>query len=245
MVIYRRAEAREYNRSGDRAVWRTVPSPSGADRGANVFGALTIIEEETLAAGAGVLERVYDDNETVVYVCAGGLAYTKAGSGSGVILAGGFLRVAAGERQSEANASHADSARVFRLGFDSRGTGLTTGDPRERFSAAQRRGRLCLVASPDGRVGSLRLGHDVLVYSVLLDPGQHVAYELSGGRNAWIHIVQGEASLGGVALRTGDGAGVSAERGVSLTASGESEVLLVAMVERPGALRDGGRLDDS
>jgi len=72
----------------------------------------------------------------------------------------------------------------------------------KRFSAAERRDGLCVVASPDGRKGSLRIHQDALVYSAMLDPGQHVVHELSPGRKAWLHVVQGEITLGDLVLTT-------------------------------------------
>ena len=94
-------------------------------------------------------------------------------------------------------------------------------------SAAQRRGGLCVVASSDARRGSLRIHQDALVFSALLDPGQHVVHELSQGRSAWLHLVQGEVALGDLILTTGDGAGVSAAPAVSFTAREPTEVLML------------------
>ena len=65
------------------------------------------------------------------------------------------------------------------------------------------------------------------MYSAVLERGQHVVHELTSGRSAWLHLVQGEVTLGDLVLTTGDGAGISAERSVSLTARQESEFLLL------------------
>ena len=72
---------------------------------------------------------------------------------------------------------------------------------------------------------------DALMFSAVLEPGQHVVHELSGGRIAWLHLVEGEATLGDTILTTGDGVGVTAERAVSLTAQSETEILLVDLGE--------------
>ena len=69
------------------------------------------------------------------------------------------------------------------------------------------------------------------MYSALLEPGQHVVHTLTPGRAAWLHIVQGEVTFGDLVLTTGDGAGVTAERSVSLTAREDSEILLVDVAE--------------
>ena len=110
------------------------------------------------------------------------------------------------------------------------------GHEQKRFSAADRRGALCVVASPDARRGSLRVHQDALLYSAMLSPGKHVVHELGQGRCAWLHLVEGEVTLGDVVLSTGDGAGVTAERAVSLTARVETEILLVDLGDdRPGS----------
>jgi redox-sensitive bicupin YhaK (pirin superfamily) len=105
--------------------------------------------------------------------------------------------------------------------------GLEPGHEQILFSIAQRRGLLRVVASPDGQNGSLLIHQDALLFSTILDRGQHVVHELSEGRCAWLHIVQGTARCGVVTMGTGDGAGIEAEPSVSLTASEETEVLLL------------------
>lgn len=97
----------------------------------------------------------------------------------------------------------------------------------KRFSAAERSGALRLIASPDGRNGSLRLHLDTRIYSAVLHAGQHVVHELTGGRSAWLHVVEGEITLENQILYTGDSAGLVAEQVVSLTARGDAEILLL------------------
>jgi hypothetical protein len=148
---------------------------------------------------------------------------------SGVIQAGEFRHLTAGRgyRHSEMNASRADWAHVFELWLRPSEAGLAPGQEQKRFCAAERRGGLCVVASPDARKGSLHLHQDALVYSAMLKRGDHVVHELAPGRSAWLHMVQGEAALGDIVLTTGDGVGVTAERAVSLTARKETEILLL------------------
>jgi hypothetical protein len=98
---------------------------------------------------------------------------------------------------------------------------------------AERRGLLCVVASPDGRTGSLHVHQDIRIYSTLLDAGQHVVHELRPGRGAWLHVVSGEATLGDLVLGTGDGVGLSGEPAVSFTAREATEILLVDLPAPP------------
>jgi redox-sensitive bicupin YhaK (pirin superfamily) len=158
---------------------------------------------------------------------------------SGVIHAGEFQRMCAvpGARHSETNASRSDWAHVFQVRLHRSEPALEPGREQRRFSAGDRRGGLCIIASPDARRGSLRLDQDTRMYSALLDPGQHIVHELAAERAAWLHLVQGEVTLGDLVLTSGDGAGVTTERAVSLTAREDSEILMfdVAGPERPGS----------
>jgi hypothetical protein len=180
--------------------------------------------------------------EIITYVREGTLAYQDATGQPGVIRAGEFQRMTAGSaiRYSETNASPTNWTHVFQICLRPAVAGLEAGHEQKRFSAAERSGILCVVASPDGRKGSLRIHQDALLHSAILHPGQHLIHELSWGRNAWLHIIQGEATLDTITLETGDGAGISDERAVSLTAHEETEILLLDLAElAPGVPRGG------
>jgi redox-sensitive bicupin YhaK (pirin superfamily) len=154
---------------------------------------------------------------------------------SDVIQAGEFHRLTAGRglRHSETNLSRTDWAHVFQIWLRPSAIGLEPSRSQKRFSAAERRGVLCVVASPDGRRGSLTIDPHALIYSAMLDRGHHVVHEVLAGRLAWLHLLQGTVTFGDIVLTTGDGAGVTAERAVSLTAQETSEVLLLDLGARP------------
>jgi redox-sensitive bicupin YhaK (pirin superfamily) len=134
-------------------------------------------------------------------------------------------------RYSEMNASPTDWAHVFQMLLRPSSTKLESGHEQKRFSVAERRGRLRVVASPDARLGSLRVHQDILLYSAILARGQHVVHQLSPSRSAWLHVVEGDLALGEVQLSTGDGAGITAEHVVSLTANTAAELLLLDLGE--------------
>ena len=158
---------------------------------------------------------------------------------SGIIPAGEFQRSVAGRgvRHGKLNASRADSAHVYEIWLRSWEAELEPTQEQRRFSVAQRRGGLCAIASPDGRRESLRIHQDALVYSALLDPGQHVAHQIRPGRRVWLHVLEGEVKVGDDVLNTGDGAGLSAERALSITAAEKTEILLLDLAGSP--LRPG------
>jgi hypothetical protein len=95
------------------------------------------------------------------------------------------------------------------------------------FTVGQRRDALCVVASPDGRKGSLRIHQDALIYSAIFEPGHHLVYDLDTERTVWLHAIYGAATLNGKVLTAGDGIAVSSERAISLTIEQSTEILLV------------------
>ena len=233
MITLRRAEERHHDRSREQEVWLTF-FPNGREGPfADGFGSLKILNEGRLPPGGGITRRPHRDAEIVTFVRQGALAWRDSKDNSGLVQAGEFRRMTAGRgvRYRETNASRTDWAHVFQIWLHPARADREPSHEQKRFSTAQRRGRLCVVGSPDGRGGSLRIHQDVGVYSALLDLGKHVVHELLPGRSAWLHLVQGEATLGDLVLTTGDGAGVTAERAVSLTAREETEILLLDLSE--------------
>lgn len=237
MITLRRTNERHHQRRSKREVWLTFDRRNRADPYADGFGSLEMLAEDRLPPRAAVPRPSRQDAEIVTYVREGALAYQDSLGRSGVIRAGEFQRMTGGRgiRHSETNESPTDWAQVFRIGLRSSANGLEKDHEQRRFSAAERRGALCVVASPDARRGSLRLQQDAFLYSAMLHPGHHIVHELAHTRSAWLHLVTGELTLADVVLTSGDGAGIAAERSVSLTAREESEILLLDLGPEPPA----------
>jgi redox-sensitive bicupin YhaK (pirin superfamily) len=238
MITVRRGKERQHDRRRKREVWLTFYPQDRSGPLAEGFGALEFLDEYRIPPGARVPPRPPQDAEIVTFVCEGAVAFEDSTGRSGVVQAGEFQRVTAGRgiRHGETNASRTDWAHVFRIWLRPSAAGREPGYEQKRFSAAQRRGGLCVVASPDARSGSLLVHQDALVYSALLHPGQHVIHELSQGRGAWLHVVQGEVTVGDQVLTAGDGAGITAEPAVSLTAREEASILLLDVRALPPRL---------
>jgi quercetin 2,3-dioxygenase len=241
MINVRRADERRHHRLHKRDVWRTFNPLDRTDPLADGFGTLEALDENRLPPRADIPRHPRDEAEIVTYVREGAVTYEDSMGHSGVIHAGEFQRMnaVAGSRHSETNASRSDWAHVFQVRLRCSAAVLDPGRERKRFSAAERRGGLCIVASPDARKGSLRIHQDARVYAALLEPGQHVVHALASERAAWLHLVQGEVTLGDLVLTAGDGAGVTTERAVSLTAREDSEILMFDVAE-PRASQDRG-----
>jgi redox-sensitive bicupin YhaK (pirin superfamily) len=234
MISIRRSEDRMHEHHRTRETWRTFFPGRRADVLADGFVSLETLDESRLEPGGCISLEPRRDAEIVTCVREGALAYEDSMGRSGVLQTDEFqsMTLCRGLRHKERNASQTNTAHVFQLGMHPGWSGLSPEFEQKRFSTAQRRGRLCVVASPDGRKGSLRIPQDALIYSALLEPGKHVVHELSSGRSAWLHIVHGEVTFGDIVLATGDGVGVSAEGSVSLTAREETEILLIDLVEK-------------
>ncbi len=242
-ITLRRDKERRHVRRGEQDIWLTFWPQDRTDPLADGFGNLEVVNEDRLppGAGAGVPFHRHHDAEIVTYVREGALAYEDSTGRSGVIQTGEFQRMSAGRgiRHGESNASRVDWAHCFQIWLRPSEAGLEPSREQKRFSAAERRGSLCVVASPDGRRGSLRIHQDALICSALLDSGQHVIHELAPDRRAWVHVVKGEVTFGDDVLTAGDGAGIRGERAVSLTARVDTEILLVDLGARASLSRGG------
>ena len=231
MISLRRARERYDNRRGKQESWLTFYAQAADDRLAEGFGGLTQLDEIHLPPGGSIKDQSQRDVELITYVLDGTLACEDSLGAAGFMQAGEFrcVTVGQGARASKANLSRSHWTHLFQIGLRS-DTALARIYDQKRFSVAQRRDGLCLIASAAARAGSLRLREDGLVYSALLRSGQHLVHDLPENRRAWLHVVKGEIALYDLVLTSGDGVGISAERAASFTAVVESEVLLIDVI---------------
>ncbi|MBE2250695.1 MAG: pirin family protein [Myxococcus sp.] len=229
MITLRRANSRHVDELTSPGVWHSFyPFAESGQPHLSGFSVLEELDEDRLPPGAELPRHPHRPVEWLTYVHEGALAWVDELGCSGVLRAGEFQRVASGRqhRHREVNASSTEWVHVFRLGLRPSNV-LVAGHEQRRFSLAERRGALQLVASHEPVEGVLRLDQDVRVYSAFLEPGHHVARALEPGRVAWVQMVSGDAAVQGDWLSTGDGAAVSHERVVSITAATEAEVLII------------------
>jgi hypothetical protein len=232
MIVLRRDIERLHVRRNKQEVWRTFDPQNRADPLADGFGALSALDEIRLSPGAGVTPSPDQEALTITYVLEGALAQGNSTRRSEVIRVDEFQCMTTGRvRHNERNESQGAAARVFRLSLHAAEGGLACTREHKLFPVAERRGVLRIVASRDGRRGSLRLDQDALVHSAILEVGLHLVHELKSSHRAWLHIVCGEAAMGEHVLFRGDGAGVTDEIAVSFTARENSEILLIDLGE--------------
>jgi redox-sensitive bicupin YhaK (pirin superfamily) len=234
MITVRRADERHVDRRHRQELWHSFDPQEPAKAHAGGFGALESLTENRLPPGGVSVARPSREAEILTYICKGAIAQDDSTGSSGVVHAGEFQRMAIGRciRHKETNASRTEWAHIFRISLRPSEVGSNGAPEQMHVAAAQRHNVLRIVTSPDGRQGSLRTHQDALIYSSLIDPGHHLIHELLPGRNAWLHVICGEAASHEMILTQGDGVGVTNERSVSLTAQEKCEILLVDVGEQ-------------
>ena len=192
------------------------------------FRSLRVINEDVVQPGEGFPTHPHKDMEIITYLLEGALEHKDSlGTGS-VIRPGDGQRMSAGTgiRHSEFNHSKTESAHLLQIWILPDHSGHTPGYEQRQFPVDEKKGKLRLIASPDGKDGSVTIHQDAKLYASLLAPGQEVTYELGKGRYAWLQVAKGGVELNGKALSQGDGAAVSDESQVSIKGTQDSEILL-------------------
>lgn len=229
MIKLLRNSQRRHVRRGKQEVWRSFFSEDPSAPSGSGFGFLLAFDELRLQPNARNEPRFEDETEIVTYVYKGALSQEDTVGNSGVILTGEFQRMSMGHRirHKETSVSRTGDVHLYRMSLRSAHAGLVRAHEQKRFTEAQRHNLWCVVVSPDGRQGSLRIHQDVLVFSAILDSGHHLVHELAPDRTAWLHVVCGEANLNDIVLTQGDGVGITSEQSVSLTVQENTEILLI------------------
>ena len=193
------------------------------------FGPLRVINDDRVAPGGGFPTHPHRDMEIVSYVLSGALAHKDSlGTGS-VIKPGDVQRMSAGTgiAHSEYNASNEEATHFLQIWLLPEKRGLAPGYEQKSFDADAKRDRLRLVASPDGRDGSVTIRSDASLYVSLLGKEARVSHDLAPGRGAWLQVARGAVAVGDTVLAEGDGLAVSDEKRLEIVGeAADSEILL-------------------
>jgi redox-sensitive bicupin YhaK (pirin superfamily) len=192
------------------------------------FRNLRVINEDRVAPGRGFGTHSHRDMEIISYVLEGALTHRDSMGTGSVIRPGEVQRMSAGTgvAHSEANASPDEVVHFLQVWLLPSRTGLPPGYEQKSFATAEKEGRLRLVASPDGRDGSVTIHTDASLHAGLFDVGQSAELPLASGRHAWVHVARGRARVNGRELSAGDGAALSDEPAVKLEGLERAEVLV-------------------
>jgi redox-sensitive bicupin YhaK (pirin superfamily) len=131
-----------------------------------------------------------------------------------------------GVTHSESNPSRDEAVHLLQIWILPEAKNLEPSYEQKAFTDEQKRGRLCLVASRDGRDGSVTIHQDASVYTSVLAQGEAVTHELRPGRHAWLQVARGAVAVNGENLEQGDGAAISGEEDISVASTNKSEILL-------------------
>jgi redox-sensitive bicupin YhaK (pirin superfamily) len=187
-----------------------------------------VLNEDRVQPGKGFGAHPHRDMEIISYVLEGALEHKDSlGTGS-VITPGEVQRMSAGTgvTHSEFNPSHDEPVHFLQIWILPEQAGLPPSYEQRAFPAAEKRGQWCLVASRKGREGSITIHQAVDLYACVLAPGEAVTHHLAPGRSAWVQVARGAIRLNDTALVAGDGAAVSEEPRLVVTAKDQAEVLL-------------------
>ena len=228
MLVHHPAASRFHTDIGWLDSWHSFSFGEHYDPARMGFRALRVINDDRIAAGGGFPTHGHRDMEILTWVLDGAVAHQDSSGGKGLIRPGELQRMTAGRgiRHSEFNASPDDALRLLQIWIEPVARGLPPGYEQTTFPAAERDSRLRLVASRDGREGSLRIAAAAELRAGLLRAGDQVSHALAPGHHAWIQVARGALTANGVALAEGDGLALSAEPAVTLSATGDAEVLV-------------------
>jgi len=177
------------------------------------YGPLRVINEDRVQAGGGFGTHGHRDMEIISYVLEGALAHQDSMGNGSAIVPGDVQRMSAGTgvRHSEFNHSQSGVTHFLQIWIQPKFTGIKPSYEQKHFSAEEKRGRLRLIASPDGREGSVSMNQDAFLHAGLFDGAERAALTIAAGRRGYVHVARGRITVNGQplsagdALKTGDG----------------------------------------
>jgi quercetin 2,3-dioxygenase len=192
------------------------------------FGHLRVINEDRIQPGTGFGTHGHRDMEIISYVLEGALAHKDNMGNGSTIVPGDVQRMSAGKGvlHSEFNHSKDGVTHFLQIWIEPNVTGIAPSYEQKHFDAASKRGKLKLLASRDGRDGSVTLHQDALLYAALLDGTDRAVHALLPGRRAYLHVARGKLTANGEALEAGDALKVVDAPEIVLERGRDAEVLL-------------------
>jgi redox-sensitive bicupin YhaK (pirin superfamily) len=170
------------------------------------YGPLRVINEDRVQAGSGFGTHGHRDMEIISYVLDGALAHQDSMGNGSAIVPGDVQRMSAGSgvRHSEYNHSRSGVTHFLQIWIEPKFTGIKPSYEQKHFSADEKRGRLRLIVSPDGRDGSVSMNQDAFLYAGLFDAQESAELTIPAGRRAYVHVARGSVSVNGERLDSGD-----------------------------------------
>ena len=192
------------------------------------FRSLRVINEDFVAAGRGFPKHGHQDMEIITYILEGALKHEDSMGNGSVIRPGDVQRMTAGTgvRHSEQNASADELVHLLQIWIIPNADNLEPGYEQKAFSVEERQQQLRLIASSDGREGSVKVNQDVSLYASILQANEQIDYPIGETRYGWLQVARGAVEVNGENAQQGDGAVIVAESKLSIRATEPAEVLL-------------------
>jgi redox-sensitive bicupin YhaK (pirin superfamily) len=228
MVTVRKSHERGHANHGWLDTWHTFSFADYYDPHEMGFGPLRVINDDTVQPGQGFGTHGHRDMEIITYVLDGALEHKDSMGNGSIIRPGNVQRMSAGTgvRHSEFNPSRDERVHLLQIWIEPNVQGVTPSYEEKQFGVRDKKGKLKLIASPDGRDGSVTIHQDALVYAGTFDAGNSVRQAVEPGRRAYVHVARGAVSVNGQELKAGDGAKITGASEVTLTDGKGGEVLL-------------------
>ena len=218
MIEVRRAADRGHAEHGWLDSWHSFSFADYHDPAHMDYSVLRVINEDRIQPGTGFGTHSHRDMEIISYVLEGALAHKDSMGTGSAIVPGDVQRMSAGRGVQHSEFNHAKDGvtHFLQIWIEPNVRGIAPGYEQKHFDAAAKRGRLRLVASPDGADGSVTIHQDARIYATLLDSAQSARHALAPGRKAYVHIARGGLTVNGTPLAAGD----------ALKAAGVAEIVL-------------------
>jgi quercetin 2,3-dioxygenase len=228
MITIRKSQERGYADHGWLKSYHSFSFAGYYDPEHMGWGNLRVINEDRIAAGAGFGTHGHRNMEIVSYVISGSLAHKDSMGTGASIPPGDVQRMSAGRgvMHSEFNHTQDETTHFFQIWIEPNQLDIAPSYEQKTFADSEKRGRLRLVASPDGTDGSVTLHADAAIYAGLLNGGEDIAVPLNPARKAYVHLVRGTVNVNGFVLQAGDAALFDRESVLTLSGAEEAEVLL-------------------
>lgn len=228
MIRVRKSEERGRGDHGWLKSWHTFSFGRYFDPQQMGFRSLRVMNEDFVAPGTGFGTHPHDNMEIITYVLDGALAHRDSMGNGSTLTPGRFQRMSAGTgvTHSEVNPSPDQEVHLYQIWIEPKVRNVTPSYEELDVPTAEKRNRLRLVASPDGRDESLTIHQDAAIYLGDFDAGKEASLPLGSGRHAWVQVLRGGATVNGESLVAGDAAAVSEEPTVSIRAGEGAEVMV-------------------
>jgi len=228
MITLRKARERGHASHGWLESWHTFSFADYYDPREMGFGPLRVINEDSVQPGTGFGTHGHRDMEILTYVLEGALEHKDSMGNGSIIRPGDVQRMSAGEgvTHSEFNPSREERVHFLQIWIEPDVLGVKPSYEEKEFGIQDKKGKLRLIASPDGREGSVTVRQNACVYAGLFDANESARQALRPGRRAYLHVARGAITVNGQELKSGDGAKITDANEIALSDGDDAEVLL-------------------